>query len=62
MTALIIYLVGCVLAFKIIYHSLTIYTSLSRTKKILFSVLGSFVSWVILIADVLTKLERDLDK
>lgn len=62
MTALIIYLVGCVLAFGISYHSLTIYTSLSHTRKIIFATLGSLMSWIIFIADVLTKIERDLDK
>ncbi len=62
MTVLIIYLIGYAVAFYCSYHSLTMSTSYPVLRKIALSSLASLLSWIVVIAYILTAIERDLDK
>lgn len=59
MTVLIIYLIGYAVAFYCLFSSLTMK---SMPRKIALVSLLSMLSWIVIIAYILTALEQDLDK
>ena len=61
MIALILYFIGCVIAYVMMHNYIKNVRGFTNSQKQFITLGISLLSWVVVVANVLTSIERDID-
>ena len=61
MIALILYFIGCVIAYVMMHNYIKNYRGFTNSQKQFITLGISLLSWVTVVSNVLTSIERDID-
>lgn len=61
MIAFILYLIGCVIAYVMMHNYIKNYRDFSNSQKQFITIGVALLSWVVVVVNVLTSIERDID-